>query len=502
MKRPLLSASLIAVIAVVLAPGTAFAHGFGERYDLPVPLGLYLSGAAAAVILSFVIIGLFAKGQFGASYPRKNLLDWRVGRAIASPWTLGVVKAVSVFVFVVYLLAGLFGSENSNENLVPTMTWVVFWVGVAYVSALVGNIWALINPWKVLFGYAETAYAKLTGGELARYEPYPVALAGWPALALFLTFAWVEIAYTSSGVPLNIALLALAYSVVTLVGMWWFGRDVWLRNGEAFSIALGFFAAFAPTEVRAVEAGPDGEVEEYVNDYDAYAEASDIHRQFNVRPWGVGLLSAPALDLSHAVLLVVMLSTVSFDGFVETGSWTRVLLSSAFDFFGTKAFMGITTLGLLVAPVLFLGVFALTAWLMGWLAGSSVGAVSIMRTFAYSLVPIALAYHIAHFFSFLVIQGQRIFSLASDPFGWGWNLFGTADVGIDIGIVNARFVWFLSISAIVIGHIVAVYVAHVYAVRVFPGKGDAIRSQYPMLVLMASYTMASLWIVAQPIVVG
>ena len=157
-------------------------------------------------------------------------------------------------------------------------------------------------------------------------------------------------------------------------------------------------------------------------------------------------------------------------------------------------------MALVVAPLLFFGVFALTAWLMGWLADSSTSVTGLIRVFAMSLVPISLAYHVAHFFSFLAIQGQRIFALVSDPFGWGWDLFGTAGVGVDIGVVNARFVWILSIVAIVVGHIVAVYVAHVYAVRAFPGRGRAVRSQYPMLVLMVGYTMVSLWIVAQPII--
>jgi len=495
LKRPLTSAVAVTVALSALTPGTALAHGFGERYDLPVPLGLYLTAAAAAVVLSFVAIGLFARSGMGATYPRKNLLEWRVGRAIASPWALGVFKALSTFAFVVYLVAGLFGTNDPTANIVPTMTWVIFWVGIAYVSALVGNVWALISPWTILFSYAETAYTRITGGDFARYEPYPTALAGWPALGLFFVFAWVEIVYVDSSVPFNIATLVLAYSFVTFVGMWWFGRDVWLRNGEVFAIALGFFAAFAPTEVHT-----DDDGETTVNDYQAYGDAAPVNRGFNVRPWGVGLLATPPLDISHAVLLVVMLATVSFDGFVETGTWTRVLRSPLFDFFGARAFTGITTLGLLAAPLLALGIFALTAWLMGLVVDSKLGVIAIMRTFAYSLVPIAIAYHIAHFFSFLAIQGQRVFSLASDPLGLGWDLFGTADVGVDIGIVNARFVWFLSIGAIVLGHIAAVTIAHGFALRVFPGKRQAVLSQYPMLVLMAGYTMASLWIVAQPIV--
>jgi hypothetical protein len=499
MRRPFIYGIVVALALAVLSPSIAGAHGFGDRYDLPVPLELYMGGAGAAVVLSFVIIGLFARGKVGMSYPRRNLLDWRLGRAIAHPVALEIVKATSAGLFLIYLFAGICGTENPSTNLVPTMTWVIFWVGVAYMSALVGNVWALINPLKVIYTYAESVVYKLTGKDLSRYEPYPEHLGAWPSVALFLAFAWVEIVYTRSGVPANIVILALTYTAITFGGMWWFGRDQWLRSGEAFSLVLGFFAAFAPTEVRVRGADVNGDL---VNDYEAFSAADTDVREWNVRPWGVGLLSVSGLGLSQAFLLIVMLATVSFDGFVETGPWSRALIDvyPSFSALGSSAFSFLTTAGLVLAPLLFFGVFAVTAWLMGMLVDEKTNVLGLVRVFAMSLVPIALAYHVAHFFSFLVIQGQRIIPLASDPFGWGWDLFGTADFVVDIGVINARVMWILSIVAIVLGHIIAVYVAHVYAVRMFPGKGQAVRSQYPMLGLMAGYTMVSLWIVAQPIV--
>jgi hypothetical protein len=117
-----------------------------------------------------------------------------------------------------------------------------------------------------------------------------------------------------------------------------------------------------------------------------------------------------------------------------------------------------------------------------------------------SLVPIALAYHLAHYLSFLLIVGQYMIPLASDPFGFDWDLFGTSRYFVNIGIVNARFVWITSVIAIVTGHIVAVWLAHVVALRRFRESHAALRSQIPMLFLMVAYTMLSLWILAQPVV--
>ena len=123
------------------------------------------------------------------------------------------------------------------------------------------------------------------------------------------------------------------------------------------------------------------------------------------------------------------------------------------------------------------------------------------RVFALSLIPIALAYNIAHFVNLLLIQGQLIIPLASDPFGYGWDIFGSGGYELNLDIINAAILWYLSIAVIVAGHILAVYLSHLAAARVFEDHGVATQSQYPMLTLMVMYTVVSLWIIAQPIVV-
>src|SRR5262249_53766930 len=150
--------------------------------------------------------------------------------------------------------------------------------------------------------------------------------------------------------------------------------------------------------------------------------------------------------------------------------------------------------GPLVLAALYLGVVAV----MARITGSS--ATKLAGWFVLSLVPIAIAYYLSHYFSLLMIAGQFIIPLASDPFGYGWDLFGTSLYRIDIGIVDAKLIWYLSVSAIVVGHVIAVWVGHVTAFTVFGDPTTARRSQFPMLILMVGYTMLSLWIIAQPIV--
>jgi hypothetical protein len=198
-----------------------------------------------------------------------------------------------------------------------------------------------------------------------------------------------------------------------------------------------------------------------------------------------------------AALVVLLLSTVTYDGLTATPLWAEIHdgLSSAFA--GSSEIAG--TLGLLIFPMIFGMVYLATAGLIARTVGRSEAVIKIARTFVYSLIPIALAYHLAHFLSFLLIQGQLAIPLASDPLGMGWDLFGTTDYQTNLRIINARTTWLLAVAAIVVGHIISVFLAHTIALRTFKERGLALKSQVPMLALMVGYTMVSLWILAQPI---
>jgi hypothetical protein len=200
--------------------------------------------------------------------------------------------------------------------------------------------------------------------------------------------------------------------------------------------------------------------------------------------------------------VLVLLSTVTFDGFTATPAWASLegRLYAALEAFGDARLTFIDTLGLVVFPLLFGLVYLGFARWMAWMGDDELSTGAVARLFVLSLVPIAIAYHLAHYFTYLLIQGQLLIRLASDPLGLGWDLFGTARYRPDLGIVGARAVWYTAVAAIVAGHVIAVYVAHAVALREYRDRRAALRSQLPMLVLMVGYTVVSLWIIAQPIV--
>jgi hypothetical protein len=206
------------------------------------------------------------------------------------------------------------------------------------------------------------------------------------------------------------------------------------------------------------------------------------------------------------VLVITLLATVTFDGILETPLWAHVLertLSGEVRYVGSVA--------LVMFSMGFLMVFLGFSWLMAYCAQrfgdpQSLGAVPrpdlfhVASTFVMTLVPIAIAYHLAHYLSYLVISGQYLIPRLSDPLGNGWNLLGTRDYQVDISLLGARTAWYLAVAFIVAGHVFAVYIAHLAALRLFGNPRAAFFSQLPMMVLMVLYTMVSLWILAQPMV--
>lgn len=514
----------IAAGFLLLAVPAAGAHGFAQRYDLPVPLGLYLGGAAAAVALSFVVAALFVRGhRVVESYPRLNILAVPPGRWLASPWLLEPLRAASVAFLVLVVVAGFIGQQNPYRNLAPTAVWVLWWVGMAYVSGLLGDLWVLVNPWSASFRWLERLYMRLRpASHFGLGLPWPRWLGCWPALFLFTWFVWSELAWPGSDIPARLARAVLGYSALTLLGMFAFGRHAWLRGGEAFTVAFGFLARFAPTEYRVTDPSICGHCGadclargECIGCLECFECAPVAAREFNLRPWAVGLLSHRPLSAPAVAFVLAMLSSVTFDGLLATPLWAAVSKWMLYSQFMRPLIVGLQEVTghalaaiATLALVAFLVAFQCLYWIFCALmravtprpSGRPLGLAEFAGLFVLSLVPIALAYHLAHYLSFLLIVGQYLIPLASDPFGFDWNLVGTRLYQVNIGVVDARFVWLTSVIAIVTGHIVAVWLAHVTALRALRDNRAALLSQLPMLALMVGYTVLSLWILAQPVV--
>ncbi len=429
------------------------AHGVGSRADLPVPVWLFVYSAAFALLISFVALRILwprpRLASLAAGRPAPVWLD-RAGRLVTI-----VVQALMAALFVTTLAAAWFGVDSVAANLAPTAFYVVFWVGMQIVSAVFGDIWRRVNPlWTIAAGLD-----RLAGRDPVATSASGVWASHWPAVAGLGAFLWLELAYHEPGSTGAVGTFLGVYTLAVLAGATRFGAG-WVRIGDGFAVLFTLLAALAPLH-------------------------RDEGGRLRVRWPGAGLSEVEPRPGTLAVILM-LLGATTFDGFSRTRLWDDVV--------GTRRTWDLTmvnTIGLLVAigtvAVLFLGASRLVAIL----AGDDEGTCEQAWRWAPSLIPIVLAYSIAHYFSLLVFEGQAFVALLSDPLGKGWDLFGTADDLIDFTVVSPNTIAYIQVGAIVIGHIGGVTAAHDRAVELYPEK-VAVRSQYPMLGVMIAYTVGGL----------
>jgi hypothetical protein len=426
------------------------AHGVGGRADLPVPFWLALYGAGIAVILSFAALGLLwpasrLRADKGAPLPRALA---RVVGSAAFRWLLRLLVLAATAVL---LAAAFFGSPGEDRNPLPWFVFIVFWVGLVPVSLLFGPVWRAVNPIRTLHRFVSMASGSDPADGL---RDLPPRLGYWPAVAGLAAFAWVELVMPDRANPRTLGLLLVGYGVVHLIAASVYGAR-WFDRCDTFEVYSTLIGSLAPFGRR-----PDGVL--------VARNPLDGLTGVDVAPGLVGFV-------------VVLLGSTAFDGVTRSRWWK----SFAGPQTGWPAVPKYTA-GLLLCFTVVGGTYVLATRLAGREAGAD--PAPLPAVFAHTVVPIAVGYAIAHYFSLLVLTGQNSLILASDPFGTGANWFGTAHWAIDYTVVSTRDISVVQIGAIVVGHVLGVIAAHDTAVGRFKGRA-AVRGQYPLLAVMVAYTL-------------
>jgi hypothetical protein len=467
-RRRLVLGFALALSVALVAPAGALAHGLVGKQDLPIPRWLFAWAAAAVLVVSFVALAVL--------WPRPRLEGVRERAVLRFPAALEVLCGVlGVAAFVITVWAGFAGSQTATANLAPTIVYVVFWVAIPFTTLLLGDVFAAFNPWRAIARGSAWLYAR-GRREAPAPMPYPVWLGRWPAAAGILLFAWVELVYVNKDDPSQLSVMMLIYAAIQLVGMSVYGIEAWSRNADAFGVYFRLFSMLSPLHWRA--------------------------RTLYVRP---PLSGAPALDAGPGTvaLLCTMVGTVSFDGLSQGAIWTgqggiAPELQQRFvnlGFTGEVALEITFTIGLLTMVGLISGLYRLGVIGMHTI-GRGHDTTELSRRFVHSLIPIAMAYVVAHYFSLLMYQGQAVAYLVSDPLGDGSNVFGTATATIDYNLVGANGVWYVQVFALVVGHAAGLTLAHDRALVVYDRVRDATRSQYWMLAVMVAFTSLGLWLLS------
>jgi len=427
------------------------AHGIGGRADLPVSLPVLVVGAAAVVVLTFVALGSLWTSPRLQDGPRTD------GR----PWTVPVRAGLATLGFLGLLLVigqvvpPMVGAERvaTRATIAPVTVWVVFWLVVPFAGAVIGNWYTDLNPWRTLAGAVGIGTMERVG--------LPTRVGLWPASLLFVVFAWFELVSPRSGDPTSLGAAALGYTVLLLVAMALVGRETGLATFDFFTPYNRLISAISP-----------------------------LGRDDRGRVVWLGWLRALTVIPERPGLwmfAVVMIATVSFDG-AAGSDWFRAITGPLGD-----STLGRTFLLLAVINVVALAYYTACA-VAASLSGGSWSAAQVAQRFAHTLVPIGLAYAVSHYFTLVIFEGQQLFAAVSDPFGLGWDLFGTADFGVRFFVRTSTPIWLAQVTFIVGGHLVGIVLAHDRALQDF-GR-DASRSQYAMLVLMIALTSLGLLILS------
>jgi hypothetical protein len=447
------------------------AHGIGGVRDLPVPESFFFTAAAIVLVVSFALLGLLWKRPLLQAQADGRALPAALGATLLSTGLRVLLQAVSVGLFVLTLATALFGTTIELLNFAPTFVYVIFWLGVPLLSIVFGNVWRALSPWRALADVSVRLLER-SGREARPVLEWPDRLGRYPAAVALFAFVALELANPRPAYPRTLAIAIALYSYWALAGMAVYGRQEWTRHGEGFAVAfelLSRIAAFAVREGRVV-----------------------------VR-WPLTGLGGAEHGRGTLVFVAVMLGSTSFDGFERTSRWQNLLNDVRVDLAGSpqRTVDLATTFVNLGGLLLFVSGVALT-----YLAAVTVARMlaraerSLVPDFVLPLVPISAAYLVAHYFSLFVIQGQFIVTLASDPFGRGWDLFGTRDFAPNLALVAPNTVWYVQVGALVAGHVAGLAIAHDRAVALFERR-DALRSQYPVLALMVLYTVGGLWLLSR-----
>ncbi len=464
-----------ALAASLSFPQPVAAHGIVVRGDLPIPAWLFAWAACLVLVVSFVALGTLWSRPLLEGYEPRRELPPALARILTAPALEALAGALSVGLLALTVYAGLEGAQVPTDNLAPTLVFVVFWVGLPFLSVVLGDVYRLVSPWRAL-GRALGGVARRLG-----FRPllggYPERLGVWPALVGFIAFVTLELVNANGSEPRTVALAALVYSGWALVGMALFGVEPWSRKADAFGVYFGLLARIAPFERRG--------------------------RRILLRPPLAGLAALrPSPGLVPFV--AAMIGSVTFDGGAESELWASLApsISRAFEGLGASPALGTqvaSAVGLVFCILLVWGLFRLgIAGVRAATGGAGGGGTRrLAELFVPSLVPIAFAYVAAHYFSLLAFQGQALGYLASDPLGRGSDLFGTAHWPVDYNLIGSATLWYLQVGFVVVGHVTGLVLAHDRALALFRGPREALRSQYWMLAVMVFFTSLALWLLSQ-----
>ena len=447
-RTRLLALALAATTLLAVLTGRALAHGGSLRgsssSSLSVPLWLFLLTGGGVVSASFLLASFVTDRSF-----IRALHDWRRRGATLDDRLVTATRAVGVLALAAVLVAGFVGPSEPRRNLAILVVWVGWWAGFTSTTYLFGNAWPALNPWRTMGDLLPTLGAD-----------YPERLGAWPSVVGLLALVWLEVVSPLASDAELLASVVLVYTAITLAGTGVYGTDRWFGTVDPVARVFRYYGRIAP--VRRTDSG------------------------IEVTLPGARLAETKLVtDVDEVAFVVALVWVTTYDGLVATGLWGDAVRPVVETGVPARAAYLVALLG---GYALFLGVYWLAAAVSRRSADTYLTATAIARRFTPSLLPIAAGYHLAHYLDYFLALSPALLGALSAPL----------DPPTAVRLVLPAWFGGLEMAFVLLGHLLAVWVAHTTAYRLFPGRLQAVRSQYALVVVMILYTMTSMWIVSQP----
>ncbi|MFQ5639713.1 MAG: 4Fe-4S binding protein [bacterium] len=491
-----------------------------------IPDWLYYSSIVIVMLVSVLILEISKRKPERAESSTFELTKFKaVERFFKSRTTQVLSQLFVVFLFLVILFAGFYGNQHPGRNIAPTLTWNIWWIGLIFLILFFGKMWCYACPWEALTSW-------LTRLSLFKFKKDSINLGWkWPrwlkniylAAILFVFLTWLELGYHITLSPEATATLGLImFGLVFIPGML-FEKKSFCRYGCLIGRVSGLYAMFAPVEIRARSLEvcsscktadcltgngnsypcPTGQYLKTMrsNTYcimcaECFRSCPHDNVAFNIRPFAADLADVPKPRKDEAYLALIMFALTAFHGLTMTPNWKSLVRTIQVNLSVNE--IAAFTFGMMICLALPVLVYGLFVTLSGLFSGDRLKSpAGLFATYAYGLIPIALFYHIAHNVEHFFMESQKLAALISDPFGFGWDLFGTAYWRPE-ALLSLETIWYVQVGLVIIGHVFGIVTSHKQAYLIFEKRATAIRSQIPMIGLMILFSVLSLWLIAQP----
>ncbi len=491
-----------------------------------IPSWLFFLGVALILILSFVCVEVLnRRKEQNKDYPKTNLLNGSWFKwAVKKPYFKFLFQFPVFLVFCFIIYAGIFG--HSIINIAPILTWTIWWAGLIFLILFFGKVWCFVCPWDFVASLFQNM--KFFG---VTKNPYTLSLK-WSkkwnhvylAMGMFIVLTWFELGFKITASPRGTAIMAIMMVFLAVVSALIFEKKAFCKHLCLVGRIQGLYAMFAPVEIRANKLSVCKTCQTkdcYTGNEKGNACPTSLtlpqvitstyctlctecikscphdNVAINIRPFATDLLRFKHVKMDEAWLALVLLVLTSFHGITMTPMWDSPtgfsIISWVQNGFGVGKLMAFTIgmIGFNGILILFYYFIVLgTYYIVG---DKNVPIKKIFMYLSFSLLPVALFYHLAHNTMHLFMEGGYIVPLLSDPLGKGKDIFGTAQWQMG-SLLSNQAIWVIQVGLVLMGHIFGIIIAHYVSRKLYKDEKKATLSLIPMFVGMMFYSFFSLWI--------